>query len=75
MARQIGSQHRETLAESGYRLVKRPFDGEVILADADGNRELWVVNDHHAGHTIQVGRWGYEFIRGLNADDPYGVIH
>ncbi|KKL23891.1 hypothetical protein LCGC14_2420850 [marine sediment metagenome] len=75
MAKQMGSQDRETLAESGYRLVSRPFEGEVILADPEGNRELWMANDHYAGYTIQVGRWGYEFVRGIQAGDPYGVIH
>ncbi len=31
--RTIGSQMRETLAESGYTLVKRPMPREVVLAD------------------------------------------
>ena len=56
----IGSQHRETLKESGYTLVGR-FKGAVILQDFDGKQELWYANDDHAGYTIQVGRWGYEF--------------
>jgi hypothetical protein len=59
MAKQIGSQYRETLAESGYKLVTR-FPGAVVLED-DGKREIWYANDDHAGYTVQVGRWGYEF--------------
>ena len=58
----IGSQTRETLKESGMKLVGRQ-KGAVILEDAEGKRELWYANDHHAGYTIQVGRWGYEFGR------------
>lgn len=61
--RQIGSQFRETLAESGYRLTGRPYPGVVLLEDEEGKRELWGANDYHAGYTIQVGRWGYEFLR------------
>jgi hypothetical protein len=61
--KQIDSQHRETLAESGYRLVGR-YPGAVILEDKEtGLRELWYANDDHAGYTVQVGRWGYEFGR------------
>ncbi len=55
----IGSQTRDTLKESGYKLVQR-FEGGVML-EQDGHYELWYANNHHAGYTIQVGRWGYEF--------------
>lgn len=60
--KQYGSQVRETLAESGYKLVGRK-PGTVILEDASGKQEIWYANNHHAGYTIQVGRWGYEFVR------------
>lgn len=60
MGRQIGSQHRVTLAESGYKLIRRQ-PGLVILEAPDGQREAWYANDSHAGFTIQIGRWGYEF--------------
>jgi hypothetical protein len=59
--KQIGSQMRETLAESGYKLVGRPAQRMVVLQDKDGKREVWYANDHFAGYTVQVGRWGYEF--------------
>lgn len=65
MSKQIGSQLRETLAESGYKLIgRRP--GEVLLEPPDfpaSPREVWYANNDHAGYTIQVGRWGYEFGR------------
>lgn len=59
----IGSQRRESLKESGYTLVSRPSPGVVRLRPASplAPDELWYANDHHAGYTIQVGRWGYEF--------------
>lgn len=63
MTKRIGSQLRETLKESGYLLVGRPQRGVVRLRPADGNGpdEHWYANNYHAGYTIQVGRWGYEF--------------
>lgn len=76
MAKQIGSQYRETLAESGYKLVgRRP--GAVLLEPSDypaQPREAWYTNDHHTGYTIQVGRWGYEFGRDSRSGgfDSYG---
>jgi len=60
--KQIGSQRRETLKEAGYNLVGRLIR-MVILRPVDGGPdEIWVVNDKHAGYTVQVGRWGYEFV-------------
>ena len=60
--KRIGSQVRETLKESGYELVSRPDKGVVILRDkSTGKAEMWYANDDHAGYTIQIGRWGYEF--------------
>jgi hypothetical protein len=61
VAKQIGSQLRVSLAESGMRLVARkPF--MVLLEYVDtGEREIWYARDYHAGYTIQVGRWGYEY--------------
>ena len=62
--KRIGSQLRETLKESGYKLVGRPQAGQVILQDKEtGKNELWYANNHHAGYTVVVGRWGYEFGR------------
>ena len=69
MAKQIGSQYRETLAESGYKLVGR-YPGAVILEDEEGKREIWYANDDHAGYTVQVGRWGYEFGADYHAHAP-----
>lgn len=61
MSKQIGSQFRETLKESGYVLVDRPSAGVVVLRNLGGQDEVWYANDHNEGYTIQVGRWGYEF--------------
>jgi hypothetical protein len=62
--KKIGSQTRATLKEAGMKLINRPAKGQVILQDIEtGKKELWCVNNCHAGYTIQVGRWGYEFER------------
>lgn len=61
MGKHIGSQYRETLKEAGYKVVSRPYPGTVILENEDGGHEQWSVDNHHAGWTIQIGRWGYEF--------------
>jgi hypothetical protein len=60
----IGSQKRETLEESGLTLHKRISKKEVILADGD-KFELWFLNDHHAGYTIEIDGKGYEFAHSL----------
>ena len=64
----IGSQARERLEDTDYRLVKTWPDierGHIILEDDTGKRELWFLNDHHAGYTIEIDGRGYEFARSL----------
>lgn len=63
--KKIGSQTRETLAESGYRLLDR-WDEETIVLQSIGDpdqQEVWFKNDHHAGYTIEVEGVGYEYAR------------
>lgn len=74
MARQIGSQYRETLAEAGYTFLG--WDGgegdhkaEAILVDADGKQERWVRRDDHAGWTVEIEGIGYEFVHSLRQKD------
>jgi hypothetical protein len=74
MARQIGSQYRETLAEAGYTFIR--WEGgeedpkaEAIIADADGKQERWVRCDDSAGWTVEIERIGYEFVHSLRQKD------
>jgi hypothetical protein len=63
--KKIGSQTRETLAESGYRLLERVDDETIILqsiGDPD-QQEFWFKHDDHAGYTIEVDGVGYEYAR------------
>lgn len=71
--KKLGSQTRATLAESGMKLVNRPCPGVVILRPKDGigPDEVWYANNHHAGYTIQVGRWGYEYGRDCENKPSY----
>ena len=59
----IGSQLRETLDSCGYHLWGRPEKGVDAVRDTDGHREIWYASNDHAGYTIQIGRWGYEYGR------------
>lgn len=60
-----GSQRREPLEETDYRIVKTWPDvdrGTVILEDETGKRELWVKHDDHAGYVVVINGKGYEFV-------------
>lgn len=63
--RKIGSQTRESLAESGYRLLERVDDETIILQDVEDpdKQEVWFKHDDHAGYTIEVDGVGYEYAR------------
>ena len=70
MATRRGSQYREQLEESDYRVHERRSDTEVILVDTDtGLHELWVMNDDFAGYVIEIDGKGYEFVSSVSADD------
>lgn len=68
--KQIGSQFRQTLKQAGYTLVKRISSEEVVLANEDGNHEVWFKNDHSAGWTIEINGVGYEFAHGYRHRYP-----
>lgn len=60
---------RETPQEAGYVSVEPLDDGEYILTDKDGNRELWFANPHHANYGIVLGGdIELEFARTLTDD-------
>lgn len=74
MAKRIGSQYRETLAEAGYTLITYAGTiddprAEAILGDPDGKQERWTRNNHHAGWTIAIEGIGYEFVHSLKLRD------
>jgi hypothetical protein len=59
--KRIGSQIRERISETRY-VVESVHDGQATIRDTEtGQRERWYANDHHAGYTLQIGRWGYEY--------------
>jgi hypothetical protein len=72
MSKHIGSQFRETLEETDYKVVSHVksnphISGDrdtVVLQDTDtGVQELWVANNDHAGWTVEIDGVGYEFVR------------
>jgi hypothetical protein len=64
-ARRIGSQIRQHISYTEYRLLT-VLDRQAIIEDTEtGKKELWLVSDYNPGYTLQIGRWGYEFARSL----------
>jgi hypothetical protein len=66
--KQIGSQMREPLNESGHVFVERRGP-EVILYDGE-NYSLWVARDDFAGYVIEIDGVGCEFISTLTTYEP-----
>lgn len=64
VGRIVGSQIREPLWASGYRLIKR-HEGQAVVEDAEGGHELYVLKDDYAGHVLEIRGKGYEFARSL----------
>jgi hypothetical protein len=63
-----GSQRREGFHEAGYTL--RAYDGDrAILADADGQLEVWAASDDYAGYVVEIGGIGHEFVRQLMSSE------
>jgi len=58
-----GSQKREKIKKLPYRVLKWLDNGEVILREDTGKKELWVENDHFSGYVIEINHIGYEFVR------------
>ena len=58
----IGSQTRETLEESGRKLIALHLNGKEALLNYDGSCERWVLNDDYAGYVIEINGQGYEFV-------------
>jgi hypothetical protein len=57
-------QRREGFREAGYTL--RAYDGErAILADEDGQLEVWAASDDYAGYVVEIGGIGHGFVRQL----------
>lgn len=63
-ARRIGSQIRQHISYTDCKVLSLSF-GQAIIQNGD-TKEVWGVNDTHAGYTLQIGRWGYEFMRDYN---------
>lgn len=68
-----GSQHRQKLEDSGYRLISLEEGTARLRPQGDGDTvgagmaidELWYERDDHAGYTIEIQGVGYEYGRDL----------
>lgn len=58
-----GSQNRYSLLEVGLHVVERLDDDHIVLEDIEGNQELYVLRDDHAGYVVEIDGLGYEYVR------------
>lgn len=54
--------YRETLKEAGYVSAKSIGNGQFILTDTEGKRELWFANKGHSGYGICYKNTHLEFV-------------
>jgi hypothetical protein len=72
---QRGSQLRESLEASGYRLESILAFDEVVLVDECGRRDLFVENDDYAGYVVEIDGFGYEFMCSLDAPHEFSATY
>ncbi|KKN21281.1 hypothetical protein LCGC14_0927120 [marine sediment metagenome] len=60
--KQIGSQIREELSESGYKLVDTMHGQLDAILENENGQELWSKSDDFAGYVIEIFGIGYEFV-------------
>jgi len=48
---------------AGYKVVDDDGDGEIIVEDENGDREVWFKNPNHANPGLIYRRADYEFVR------------
>ena len=56
---------KETLKEAGYIKIEPIGNGEYILTDGEGKKELWFSNKNHASYGIKYKNTHLEFARGV----------
>ncbi len=58
-----GSQVRERIEETDYKLICIRLDGKVALLNNNGACEWWALSDDYAGYVLEIKGQGYEFAR------------
>lgn len=56
---------KQTLKAAGYTYVKCNNDGSHVLADENGNHEIWFNNKHHASYGLIFKNTHLEFARSV----------
>ena len=56
---------KETMEKAGYKHIETRLDGQHILEDEDGEREVWFTNKNHAGYGIIYKNSHLEFAYSL----------
>jgi hypothetical protein len=60
---------RETLKQAGYKKIEALGDGEFILTNKEGKRELWFANIHHGSYGIRYKNTMLEFCRTIGEEN------
>ncbi len=58
----IGSQVRERIEETDYKLISVHLNGKTALLNNNGACELWALSDDFAGYVIEINGQGFEFV-------------
>jgi hypothetical protein len=68
--KKYGSQTRESLRGSGYKLIKKSGKEAILQDREDGHFELWMKNNHFAGYVIVIDGIGYEYVSRTTREKP-----
>lgn len=56
---------KETLKQAGYKHIKTLGNGEHLLEDEDGKKEIWFANKNHASWGLIYKNTHLEFARSV----------
>jgi hypothetical protein len=60
---------KETFKEAGYKYIKYLGDGEHLLINDNGVREVFITNKNHANWGLKYKNTHLEFVRQLYNDE------
>ena len=72
-----GSQRRENLEDTEYKVVGTASDGSKILEEefsTGGKYELWFPRDDFAGYVIVINGVGHEFARTVGEEEASKIL-
>ncbi len=67
-------QNRQSLKVAGYKLVKYLPNDDALVISADGDFEVFQMNDHHSGWTLVIDGVGYEFVKSIKPSEVFYLL-